>query len=158
MADKAKEAVSPDRLDNVKKAIADSRRRVDELKADRAALNEDIASIRADMVTKGIPKAAFDMALRYMGWDEDKREGFDLAYSICREAMGAPVDAQGDLFADLEPEDEASARSAALHEKLDQRDDIRARSDAEVAEGEAILAAARPGRKRLRPGGTAALQ
>ena len=30
--------------------------------------------------------------------DPDKREGFDIAYDIVREAIGLPVTAQGDLF------------------------------------------------------------
>lgn len=140
----AKEAVSPDRLDNVKKAAADSARRVEALKAERVAINEDIASIRADMVTKGIPKAAFDMALRYAGWDEDKRAGFDTAYSIVREALGLPVDAQGDLFAEMGavPPADLSGQQDAFEQQdkaTRDREERRARTEAEIEEGDTIL-------------------
>lgn len=36
------------------------------------------------------------MAMQYMNMDPDKREGFDLAYTIVREAIGLKM--QPDLF------------------------------------------------------------
>ena len=77
--------------------IRKGHREVVALKEERKAINDKIAAVRSHLETLGIRKEAFDMALRYMTWDEDKRSGFDLAYSIVRESLGAPVEAQGDL-------------------------------------------------------------
>lgn len=70
--------------------------RVREKKEDRAAINADILALRENMAAIGIPKAAFDMALRYLDWDVEKRQGFDVAYALVREAGGLPL--QADLF------------------------------------------------------------
>lgn len=72
--------------------------RITKLKEDRTAVNEAIAAIRSDLVAKGIHKKALDMAMTYMLMDPDKREGFDIAYDIVREAIGLPFNPQGDLF------------------------------------------------------------
>ncbi len=70
--------------------------RVRQAKNERAETNAEIAAIRASMEEIGIPKAAFDMALRYLDWEPEKRQGFDVAYALVREAGGLPL--QGDLF------------------------------------------------------------
>jgi uncharacterized protein (UPF0335 family) len=98
------EAVSAEndaRMISIKADIASAAQRVTRLKEERGEINEVIAEIRAHVVTLGVPKAAFDMAMKYASFDEDKRKGFDLAYSIAREALGLPVSAQGDLFVDV---------------------------------------------------------
>ena len=64
---------------------------IEGLKDKRAAINEKIAAVRSDLEAKGIKKAALDMAMTYLNWDEDKREGFDIAYQIVRDAMDAPL-------------------------------------------------------------------
>lgn len=69
---------------------------VKQAKAERAEVNAEIAALRASMEEAGIPKAAFDMALRYLEWEPEKRQGFDVAYALVREAGGLPL--QGDLF------------------------------------------------------------
>lgn len=66
----------------------------------RQAANDAIAAVKSDLEAKGVPKKALNMAMQYMAMDSDKREGFDVAYGIVREAMGMPVVGQGDLFED----------------------------------------------------------
>ena len=96
--------------DKIVKAAAD----VNAAKDERQEINADIKAIRENLHAKGIKKEAFDMAMRYMGWDADRREGFDLAYDIVREALGMPVKAQGDLF---DAERQAAAKKAAQEAK-----------------------------------------
>lgn len=98
-------------LTKLKADIADAYCRVGALKLDRESANEAISAIRADLETKGIKKEAFDMAIRYANWDEDKREGFDIAYQLVREAIDMPMNAQGDLF-DKKDEDSATDEAA----------------------------------------------
>ncbi len=87
-------------LSDTMKKIQSAIKRVNEAKAKRTEVNEDIAAIRASLETLGIHKAAFDMALRYLSWEPEKRENFDVAYALVREAGGLPL--QGDLFAEAE--------------------------------------------------------
>ena len=82
-------------LTAVKKEIKKGVDEIISLKDERTGINAQIAEVRARMVTHGIPKKALDMAMQYMNMDEDKREGFDVAYQIVREAIGLPV--QGEL-------------------------------------------------------------
>lgn len=70
--------------------------KVQRKKLERQGINDDIASVRADLESEGIHKEAFDLALKYAGWDSNKRRGFDRAYAIVREALDMPV--EGDLF------------------------------------------------------------
>ncbi len=84
---------------NLTKLKKDVKNGVDELvnlKTERASINEAMGAVRADLETKGIPKKALQMAMTYMNMDPDKREGFDIAYQIVREAMDLPL--QGDMF------------------------------------------------------------
>jgi uncharacterized protein (UPF0335 family) len=111
-------AKDPNNLTSTKREIKQVAEAVQRMKDERQEINESIAERRAKLVTLGIPKAAFDMAMKYLNWDEDKRRGFDTAYSIAREAIGLPFNDQGDLFV---PEDEektqsqnAAAQSAAF--------------------------------------------
>lgn len=85
-------------LTSLKKEIAEAVGKIEQHKIDRTNSNEEIAAIKSNLAAKGIHKKALDMAMTYMNMDTDKREGFDLAYDIVREAIGLPVSAQGDLF------------------------------------------------------------
>lgn len=76
----------------IKAAIGD----VNNLRNERQSINDDIAAIRSKLESKGIKKAAFDMAMRYLNWEPEQREGFDIAYAIVREAGGLSI--QEDLF------------------------------------------------------------
>ncbi len=86
---------------NLTKLKADITKAADTIEAaklDRTSCNETIAAELADLATKGIHKDAMRMAMKYAEWDEDKREGFDIAYELTREALGRPFSPQGDLF------------------------------------------------------------
>lgn len=79
--------------------IRQAKERIDQWKKERKAINDKIKAERETMETKGITKMAFDAAMHYVDMDADKREGFDTAYIITRESLGAPVKgAQADLF------------------------------------------------------------
>lgn len=65
--------------------------RINAEKDKRTAANQEIAAIKADLEAKGIHKVSLDMAMKYINMDPDKREGFDIAYSLVREAIGMPV-------------------------------------------------------------------
>lgn len=136
-------------LDEVKNIVRDVNRH----KAERQEINAEIQSLREKATTLGIPKAALDMAMRYMDWEPEKREGFDLAYQLVREACGLPV--QGDLFANAEQrgrEKAAQAKSddvkatadAAFADTAEKRDARKANEDAEQSEGEKVLDRAPP--------------
>lgn len=84
-------------LTELKAIIAGAIRTVSDLKLDRTDINAEIQSVRSNLVTHGVPKKAFDMALSYINMDPDDREGFDIAYALVREAGGLPM--QEDLFA-----------------------------------------------------------
>ena len=114
-------------------------------KEDRRATNEEIAALRAKAETLGIHKAALDMAMRYMDWEPEKRENFDIAYMIVREAMGLPV--QNDLFGFA---DEVEKKNAAAETRTEAdavfagrapRDEekIADVTASELKEGEAVL-------------------
>lgn len=74
---------------------------IEQLKKERKAINDQIKAKREVMEAKGITKNAFDDAMAYINSTPEKREGYDTAYIIAREALGAPVKgAQADLFGD----------------------------------------------------------
>ena len=85
-------------ITKLKEDIYNGVKRINAEKEKRTACNEQIAAIKSDLEAKGVHKKALDMAMTYMNMDPDKREGFDIAYDIVREAIGLPVTAQGDLF------------------------------------------------------------
>lgn len=72
---------------DVKKGVE----KIEALKLDRSAINEKIGAVRSDLEAKGIPKKCLDMAMQYLNMDPDKREGFDIAYEIVREAIDLPL-------------------------------------------------------------------
>lgn len=72
---------------DIEKAFSD----IDTLAKDRDAINQKVQAVREDLYAKGIPKEAFDLARNYKEWPEDKRRNFDLAFAICREAVGMPM-------------------------------------------------------------------
>ncbi len=79
--------------------IRDGYEKIEKLKEERSAINAKIKAIREDMNAKGIVKDAFDAAMTYANMAPERREGFDTAYIIAREAVGLPVKgAQADLF------------------------------------------------------------
>lgn len=94
MADEKKTAglaVSGHNMEKLEKDITTGVEKIEKLKLQRTSVNEKIAAVRSDLEAKGIKKEALDMAMKYLNWDDDKREGFDLAYSLVRNAMGSPL-------------------------------------------------------------------
>ena len=84
-------------ISKLKKDVKAGVDKIEALKMDRTGINEAIGAIKADLEAKGIPKKALDMAMTYLNMDPDKREGFDIAYDIVREAIDLPVE-HPDLF------------------------------------------------------------
>lgn len=80
--------------------IRDTMSKVDEFATQRENINQQIQALREKMFARGIPKEAFDLAIRYKEWPEDKRRNFDLAYALCREAVGEPM--QKDFLKELD--------------------------------------------------------
>jgi len=62
----------------------------------RSEANADIAAARAKIESLGIAKKALAWAMAYSKLDVDQRSGIDLSFTIVREAIGLPV--QADLF------------------------------------------------------------
>lgn len=89
----------PEFGDNIKGLtgdIIDAFEKIDKLAGDRDAINIKVQAIREDLYAKGIPKEALDLARAYKEWPEDKRRNFDLAFAVCRDAIGMPM--QGDFL------------------------------------------------------------
>ena len=103
--------------------------KINQHKAARSAANGEITAVREDMKAKGIPKKALTMAMAYMDLDPEAREGFDVAYDICREAVGLPYNAQGDLF--VAPAKQAKEMMDDLGDK-DEDDDAGEMSEEEI--------------------------
>lgn len=79
--------------------IQGSYAKIEQWKKERGEINAKIKAERESMEAKGMTKDAFDDAMAYVNSTPEKREGYDTAYLICREALGAPVKgAQADLF------------------------------------------------------------
>lgn len=97
-------------LTQLKKDVKKLTDGINSQKLKRKEINDQIASYRAKLETMGIHKKAADMAMAYMSWEPEKREGFDIAYAIVREAMGLPV--SDDLFAHANEQDAEAARRA----------------------------------------------
>jgi len=85
-----------DNIGGLEEEIRDAIAEISQHGKDRDAINQKVQAVREDLYAKGIPKEAFDLARNYVGWPEDKRRNFDLAFVICREAVGMPM--QRDLF------------------------------------------------------------
>ena len=136
-------------LTQLKKDIKKITDGINTQKLKRQEINDQIASYRSKLETMGIHKKAADMAMAYMSWEPEKREGFDIAYAIVREAMGLPV--SDDLFAAADEREQEEkkraqqadadavfAEKAGLGAKRDE-EAIAAATAAEAAEGEKVL-------------------
>jgi len=66
---------------------------------DRQAINSEIQAIRENLESLGIGKKPLAMAIGYSKLNTKQREGFDLAYSILRQAIGDSIK-QVDMFYD----------------------------------------------------------
>jgi uncharacterized protein (UPF0335 family) len=75
-------------LTDAKEMVRQSVPKIINLKKDRAAINEEITAIRANVEAAGVPKKALDHAIRVMEMDPLDRERFDEGYAIARDAIG----------------------------------------------------------------------
>ena len=92
-------------ISELKKKAKEAAEKVMGLEARRLEIGEEITAVRVSLEAEGIPRSAFDQALRDFKKDPDKRSAHDLGYTIVREALGI---AQPDLFSSLAPEPEAA--------------------------------------------------
>lgn len=87
---------------NIKPLLDELRKRaenVQQLQAKRDAVNAEIGEERAAVKALGISKQAFDFGIKRKEMDEEKRELLDENYSVVCDALGVPLNNQGDLFA-----------------------------------------------------------
>jgi hypothetical protein len=117
-------------LNETKIKIAQAIKSIKELKLERSEVNASIAEVRATMEALGINKAAFDMAIKYLNWEPEKREGFDLAYAIVREAGGLPL--SEDLFSAAERIEADKKKAAAEEAKKVDADAIKRKAEQEA--------------------------
>lgn len=94
-----------DNMSGLIPAIEKAFSEIGELGKNREAINKKVQAIRETLYSNGVPKEAFDLARNYSQWPEDKRRNFDLAFAVCRKAIGMPMqsdfldkigDAEGD--------------------------------------------------------------
>lgn len=81
-------------IGDLKKLIVQARNTLIAAKGDRDEANADIALALETCANAGIGKKAFRMALQYAEMNDDDKAGFDVAYAICREAFGHPMEDQ----------------------------------------------------------------
>ena len=81
---------------NLRKQIAAAGKKIAQLKDDRTEINADIQAALESLKAKGIPKDALKRAISDSALDEEQRDNLDLAYVICRGALGKPI--QQDMF------------------------------------------------------------
>lgn len=83
-------------ISEVKDMIFRRAAEIDTLEAQRKTINAEISAIIEDCEAKGINRHGLRAARRYLKMSPEQRDGYDLAYDLAREALGAPV--QGDLL------------------------------------------------------------
>lgn len=92
MARKAKAGDSDKRgvtnLTEAKEVVRNAVPSILNLKEQRKAINEEIASIRERVNACGVPKRALDHAIKIKEMDPDDRERFDEGFAIARDAIG----------------------------------------------------------------------
>jgi uncharacterized protein (UPF0335 family) len=71
--------------------IKDANARILELEKKRKSINEEIASIRSDLETKGLTRKGQAAALTYFKLSPDDKKSFDNTYIMYRDAVGVPV-------------------------------------------------------------------
>ena len=89
-------------LSNARTVVATSVKKILQLKEQRAKINAQIASERAQCKEVGVPPAALDLAIRMKELDPEQRAAIDEGYLIARQAIGLAI--QPDLFASLNEE------------------------------------------------------
>lgn len=92
---KAQEKAAPAQLGHnitgLHDQIKNANERILGLEKQRKAINEEIASIRSDLETKGLTRKGQAAALTYFKLSPDDKKSFDNTYIMYREAVGVPV-------------------------------------------------------------------
>ena len=104
--------------DELRDAIREGREIVQGNKNQIKALHDVKNAQREKIQSLGCSKEAFDAALKYWNWDDDKRAGYDFDYAVARHALEVPV--EGDLFsyAYEKVEDEYKERIGELERQV----------------------------------------
>ena len=97
------ERQSNSNLTKIKKDLAESRDRVKAINLEIKELQAEKQHIRDGVEAMGIPKKAFDQAIRVAEMDPDKRRAYDFGYEITREALNAQLD----LFSSVDDQNES---------------------------------------------------
>lgn len=98
-------------LNELKREIVDGVNAIVRLKSEREGVNADKSAIVEKLEAKGINRHALKMAMQYAEMNETKRQNFDMAYELVREAIGEPL--QGDLLKELDKKSGPKAVKAA---------------------------------------------
>lgn len=87
------EETSPTLVDSklLRAEIAKIGKQNQRLKEDRAALNANIQANLEKLVSRGISKESLKRAIKDCELHETQLDNQDLAYQICRAAMGKPI-------------------------------------------------------------------
>ena len=104
-----------ERHERIIQAIKDGAERVNNAKLTRQEANEVMAEVRASLEVLSIPRKAFARALEAMDMDPDKRKVYDIAYRICREALGTPVDQVTDLIDYIDQQEKAEQAADVIN-------------------------------------------
>ena len=98
-------------INELKREIVDGVNAIVRLKTQREGVNADKSAIIEKLEAKGINRHALKMAMQYAEMSETKRQNFDMAYELVREAIGEPL--QGDLLKELDKKSGPKAVKAA---------------------------------------------
>ena len=118
------ERQSNSNLTKIKKDLAAARDRVKAINLEIKELQAEKQHVRDGVEAMGIPKKAFDHAVRVVEMDPDKRRAYDFGYEVTREALNAQLD----LFSSVDDQNEdkpankpkeSSAKKAAPAKKAE---------------------------------------
>lgn len=108
MADEEKQGALPlerqsnSNLIKIKKDLASARDRVKSINLEIKELQAEKQHIRDGVAAMGIPKKAFDHAIRVAEMDPDDRRAYDFGYEVTRDALNTQLD----LFASVDDKNE----------------------------------------------------
>ncbi len=93
----ADDKASKANITEIENAIRVTIEEVKKITGDREALNDDMQAVLSALeADHGINREAVRLAVKVMGWDQDKRQVFDIAYGLVRTVAGQPL--QAELF------------------------------------------------------------
>lgn len=95
----------------LKSKIKETIEHIEDLHEERTGISERKNALVAELEALGINRHALNAAVTYIGLPEKKRQNWDDAFAIVREALGEPM--QGDLFRLTSTSEEGSKRNAA---------------------------------------------